>query len=83
MATENLLKECLEVINERAKSELNHIRDPSRGHFLKIIEEEIRNHFPIGNFPAFPVHDFDEFECYDKKNKEPVKYNATGWNGDC
>lgn len=68
MATENLLRKCIEAVNKRTEEELGHIQKPSREHLLKIVEEEIRDHFPVGNSPAFPSHGLD---------------GNFGWDGEC
>ena len=86
MATENLLKECLGAVRTRIESEVPKIYQESRDEIIAIVEEEIRNHFPVGNLPAFPVQDFDESEFYNKKSGEPfvpvVINDQTGWDGE-
>ena len=89
MVTENLLKECLAAVNTRIENEADKVYMESREKILLIVEEEIRNHFPVGNFPACPVPDFSEDEYYGKKSEELskaiLKDMTGGWgsNGDC
>ena len=86
MATENLLAECLKTVKARIENEIDKVYQESREKIILIIEEEIRNHFPIGNFPVCPITDFGEDEYYGKKNeklvKTTLKNGPTGWDGE-